>query len=99
MTIAPLVSNWYKLRGAYLAGAMLIVSNLRRADLRGTILQGAHLFYSRLQGANLEGANLEGANLQEVVTDGNTNFAGARYNSETSPPPGGFPDSAIKVDA
>jgi uncharacterized protein YjbI with pentapeptide repeats len=102
------------LEGAYLRLANLLRTDLREANLSGATLEGADLRWSDLSGATLEGADLSGpdlvgiglpatgltgANLSETTTDKNTNFNGARYNKETTPPPGGFPDSAINVDA
>jgi uncharacterized protein YjbI with pentapeptide repeats len=83
---------------ARLHKAHLLVAYLREANLRGTSLEGACLEGACLEGACLEGACLEGANLQGVETDEYTNFEGARYNNKTTPPPGGFPNSAINVD-
>jgi uncharacterized protein YjbI with pentapeptide repeats len=82
-----------KLRGASLGGA-----NLRGADLFGADLSGASLGGAKLCGANLRGADLSRADLSRADLS-RADLHGAKYNKETTPPPGGFPDSAINVDA
>jgi uncharacterized protein YjbI with pentapeptide repeats len=95
------------LRHAFLANATLISAKLQKAKLQDstmpeTILHGAFLQEAELQrvifyktnlcGAHLKEANLCEAKLHNAKIDEHTNFDGARYDSGTTPPPGGFPD-------
>jgi hypothetical protein len=91
------------LQAANLQAARLQVADLHGANLAMAFLSRANLLSANLQAANLEGAylqgaHLEGAYLEGVKTDARTNFEGVIYNNATTPPPGGFPASAINVD-
>ncbi|AOK47353.1 hypothetical protein WT60_11230 [Burkholderia sp. MSMB617WGS] len=65
------------LRGAKSEGSHFVRTDFTGADLRDTDLIAAYLRGATLDGADLRGANLFRANLSEVLSDGDTQWAGA----------------------
>ncbi len=88
---------------ADLRGALLTMTDLRRAGLRGADLWHARLRFACLDGADLEGANLAGADLRDTCLDGaylsGADLTGAKltnalFSSETTRWPAHFNPSA-----
>jgi uncharacterized protein YjbI with pentapeptide repeats len=89
--------SYLDLSGADLREANLSSACLAHACLNDAELQEADLTRANLTCAWLRTAFLHKANLAGAIVD-YTDWENALYNNATTPPPGGFPASAINVD-